>query len=176
MIVVGIDFDDVVGDLSSCWLGKYNQDHNDVLLESDIKSWDIGSYTKIGNKMYDYLKVPNLYDYVFPIINSIWGVLQLKQMGYRTIFITASTPEQSGVKYEWLVKYGLISTRKDYFEALDKSLIVCDYLIDDNPENVISAYGQGIVFTKEWNKNLVGYPRVNNWEEVVKYFQEVSVE
>ena len=97
-------------------------------------------------------------------------------MGYRTIFITASTPEQSGVKYEWLVKYGLISTRKDYFEALDKSLIVCDYLIDDNPENVINAYGQGIVFTIEWNKNLVGYPRVNNWEEVVKYFQEVSVE
>jgi 5'(3')-deoxyribonucleotidase len=170
--IVGIDVDDTIAKLVSRWLQYYNFDHNDVLQESDIKDWNIGDYTKIGSKMYDYLKLPNLYDDILPEKNSFFGVSTLRNMGYRVIFVTASTPEQTNAKYIWLQKHGLITKREDYFEALDKSLIACDYLVDDRPENVIKAYGKGVIYTKEWNKYLTGYPRVNNWIEVVDFFSK----
>lgn len=171
--IIGVDFDDVIGNLVSEWLGKYNQDNNDNLLETDIASWDIGSYTKIGKEMYDYLKYPSLYDNVKPVLNSFLGVYTLRNMGYRIVFITASTPEQSGRKYKWLLDNKYIDHRSNYYEAVDKSLIATDYLIDDNPENVINAFGQGIVFTKPWNATLTGYPRVNNWIEIIDYFAKI---
>ena len=175
MITLGIDVDDTVGGLVSQWLQLYNFDHNDNLQEKDIKSWAIGQYTKIGDKIYDYLKDPSLYDFVMPVENVSWGLRTLRRFGFRVIFITASTPEQSGRKYRWLQEWDLIDSRKNYVEALDKTLIKCDYLVDDNPDNIINATCQGVVFTREWNKYLGNiYPRVNNWEEVVSYFSKVK--
>jgi len=140
------------------------------LSESDIKTWDIGSYTKIGDKMYDYLKDPALYGTVFPVVNSWLGTNILRNMGYRVIFVTSSSIQQSGVKYNLLYNGGFVNRREDYFEATDKSLIKCNYLIDDRIENVENAHGQGIIYTREWNTSLQGYPRVNNWIEIIDYF------
>lgn len=173
-LIIGVDVDDVTLELVSAWLQRYNVDYNDTLVESDIKSWDIGSYTKIGHRMYDYLKYPSLYDGVEPVHNSLFGVSTLRNMGYRVVFVTASSPEQSGRKYRWLLEKGYVHKRSDYYEALDKSLIATDYLIDDNPDNVVSAFGQGIVFTKPWNRLLINYPRVNNWTEIIDYFAKVK--
>jgi len=170
MKVIGIDVDDVTVGLVSAWLQKYNVDHNDFLREEDIKTWDIGSYTKIGHKMYDYLKDPYLYAKVQPVEGSWIGVQTLRNMGYRIIFITSSSIEQSGVKYNLLFNTGFVNRREDYFEATDKSLIKCDYLVDDRIENVENAHGQGIIYTRAWNTSLQGYPRVNNWIEIIDYF------
>lgn len=172
-LIIGVDVDDVTLELVSAWLKKYNTDHCDTLTESDIKSWDIGSYTKIGHRMYDYLKDPNLYAKVRPVKNSFLGVQTLRNMDFRVIFITSSSIEQSGVKYNLLYNTGYLNRREDYFEATDKSLIKCDYLIDDRPENVIEASGTGIVYTREWNKSLKGYLRVNNWNDIITYFSMV---
>lgn len=168
--IIALDVDDVVLDLVSAWLHRYNVDYNDFLVESNIKTWDIGSYTKIGHKMYDYLKDPMLYSTVYPVKDSWVGVKTLKNMGYRVIYVTSSTIEQSGIKYNLLYNTGFLNRREDYFEATDKSLIRCDYLVDDRIENVENAYGQGIVYTREWNTSLRGYPRVNNWTEIVDFF------
>ena len=165
-----MDVDDVIIDLNSRWLDLYNLDHGDTLRESDILSWDMGTYTKIGDGIYEYLKYPSLYDEVKPILNSFLGVHTLRNMNYRVVFVTASTPEQSGRKYKWLMDEGYINHRSDYYEALDKSLIASDYLIDDNSDNLTKAFGQGIVFTKPWNRLLINYPRVNNWLDIIDYF------
>lgn len=174
--IILVDFDDVTGDLMTAWLGLYNRDHDDCVIESDIKSWAIANYVKCGEGIYDYLKYPSLYDNVFPIVGAENGINYLRDLGFRIVFITASTPEQAGRKYTWLGDYGLIDSRKNYVEALDKSIILGDYLIDDNPENVINAYGQGIVYTKEWNKSLGGYVRMNDWSDITNYFRKIKNE
>ena len=173
-IIIGVDVDDVTANLVDAWLHVYNFEYNDCVEQKDIKSWAINNYVKCGQNIYKYLKEPDLYNIVKPIDDAIIGIEALNAMNFRIVFITASTPEQAGRKYKWLCDYGLIENRKDYIESLDKSLVKTDYLIDDNPENVVSALGQGIIFTKEWNKSLIGYPRVNNWTEIIKYFVNVA--
>jgi 5'(3')-deoxyribonucleotidase len=170
--IIGVDVDDVVLELVSAWLRQYNFDHDDFLTESDIKTWDIASYTKIGDRMYDYLKNPRLYSIIHPVTGSFSGIKKLREMGYRVVFITSSTVEQSGVKYNLLYNTGFVSRREDYFEATDKSLIKTHYLIDDRVENVVNAHGIGVIYTREWNKSLVGYPRVSNWNEIVDFFMK----
>jgi 5'-nucleotidase len=174
MIIIGIDVDDTVANLMDSWLYIYNQEYNDGVSQRDIKSWDISKYVKCGHSIYKYLRNPDLYNIVEPVENAKWGVDRLRSMGFRLVFITASTQEQSTRKYRWLSEYGMIDERKNYIECLDKSLVMVDYLIDDNPENVINAHGQGVVFTKEWNKTLVGYPRVDSWQDIVEYFVRVE--
>lgn len=172
MHTIAIDVDDVTADLVSAWLDRYNLDHNDSLSEKDIKTWDIGSHTKIGDKMYEYL-TPDLYDLISPIFNSLWGIGKLREMGNKVIFVTSFLPSLAGRKYHWLKFYGFLESQKDYIEAKDKSLIRCDYLIDDSPDNIINSYGIPIVFTREWNKQLWTYDRVDNWVDIVSYFSGV---
>lgn len=172
MHTIAIDVDDVTADLVSAWLDRYNLDHNDSLSEKDIKTWDIGSHTKIGDKMYEYL-TPDLYDSISPVFNSLWGVSKLREMGNKVIFVTSFLPSLAGRKYQWLKFYGFLEDPKGYIEAKNKSLIRCDYLIDDSPENIIGSYGIPIVFTREWNKSLWTYDRVDNWVDIVSYFSGV---
>ncbi|SRR5258706_15706808 len=165
-----VDIDDVTLDLMSVWLNCYNKDYDDNLTEYDIKSWDMSKYVKCGNAIYDYLKYPSLYDNVIPVQGAMSGITMLRAFDYRIIFCTASSPEQSGIKYNLLKHYQLIDEHKNYIEAQDKSLICSDYMLDDNPNNLINAKGKAITYTRQWNRYLRNFDRVYNWFDVITYF------
>lgn len=168
-----MDVDDVVLNLVEEWLKLYNTEYNDTLMESDIITWDICGYTKIGELMYKYLE-PNIYKNIEPIIDSVNSVNLLRAMGHRVIFVTSFLPSIAGVKYRWLLNYGFISNKSDYIEAHDKGLIKYDYIVDDNPMNIINASGIGLIYHRSWNASFQNkYPRVYNWKEIVQYFKEV---
>jgi 5'(3')-deoxyribonucleotidase len=65
---------------------------------------------------------------------------------------------------------------KDFIQALDKSLIDCDYLIDDRPENIESTRGMGILYSQPHNQNFEWKYRANNWEEVVQIIEGLEKE
>jgi 5'(3')-deoxyribonucleotidase len=52
----------------------------------------------------------------------------------------------------------------------DKSIILADYLIDDNLRQLSKFRGEGILYTAPHNVNETRYPRVNNWEDVRTMF------
>jgi 5'(3')-deoxyribonucleotidase len=49
-----------------------------------------------------------------------------------------------------------------------------DYLIDDLPRNLERFEGQGILYTAPHNLTATGYIRVDNWQEVAKYFAGIA--
>lgn len=171
--IIAVDVDDVVADLISEWLRYYNNDYNDNVTVDDIKSWNIHEYVKCGIKIYDYLDKPRLYDTVIPVENSIWGVNTLREMSYRVVFVTSTNINQNGQKLMWLQKYTFLPNQvkfeRDYVEAVDKSLVYCDYLIDDKPDNIINSRGKGLLFTRPHNQDSK-LLRVENWYDVIKFF------
>lgn len=172
MSVIAVDVDDVVLNLVEEWIDLYNLEHNDSLKESDVLTWDISSYTKIGRLMYKYL-VPQIYDKITPIDGALSCIESLRSDGNRIIFVTSFSPDIAGVKYKWLLNNSFIKDKSDYIEAQDKSVIRCDYLIDDNPINIINTSGVGIVYDRPWNALLEDcHPRVYNWKNVEQYFKE----
>jgi len=169
------DVDGVCADLMKRWLFEYNESYSDNLKSEDIKSWDTDLYvkTECGKNIYNYIKYPNekIYNYVEPIDGSINGINFLRENEYKIIFVTAFEPKFSYVKFNWLNKWGFLKEKSEYVETLDKSIIGCDFMIDDKFENVESCSGIGVLFTQPHNKNNDWYPRANNWTEVIKIIE-----
>jgi 5'-nucleotidase len=163
-----IDIDDTLCDLVSTWLEIYNADYNDNLKRDQILSWDIGSYTKIGHKFYDYLTNPNinLYYAIEPFPYALEGIQLFRKLDYRIVFVTAY--DNYNRKWNWLNQHGFTDDMDEYVVAHDKSLIRGELLIDDKYDNIISFDGLGWLYNEPWNQQYMYSPRVNNWQKIME--------
>jgi 5'(3')-deoxyribonucleotidase len=173
--VVASDVDDTLAGLVPHWLERYNYDWDDNLTIDKITEWNMIPFVKksCGSKIYDYLNDPTLYDGVKPVPLSLAGVNSLRSMGHRVIFVTSATIAHQGRKAQWLMDFGYLNTMNDYIACSDKSLIKCDFLIDDRIENVLNTTAVGILFSRPWNLNKPYNIRADNWHRVVELVKEI---
>jgi 5'-nucleotidase len=168
-----VDVDCVIADLMDEWLGMYNAEYNDTLTAGQITSWGMEEFVKgeCGTKIYDYLWLPNLYDYVKPIDGAITGVRWLRRHGFDVRFVTSGL--HAG-KAKWLGNQGLLLGEfplysPDLIVAHDKSIIKADIMIDDNVKNCESFSGFAIVFGQPWNSHAASqHLRADDWADVIQ--------
>jgi 5'(3')-deoxyribonucleotidase len=168
-----IDIDDTVASLIPVWLNFYNKDNDDNLTEDKILNWDIGSFSKIGNRFYDYIKDPNLnlYDYIKPIYGALKGVGLMRSLGHCITFVTAY--DYYNRKYYWLEKHRFLSNVDEYICTHAKYKIKGDLMIDDNFDNVSMFDGKAWLINRPWNKNFEFENRVENWKDIIKRIKEL---
>ncbi len=164
-----VDIDDTLFNLVPNWLKVYNFYENDNLQPEDITDYDISLFSKNGNVIYKYL-YPTLYNSKDIIPGALWGINELRNAGYEIYFVT-SNGWNMGVKYKWLERNGFNPDKKHYFECGDRSLILCDYLIDDNYFSVLSTEGKGILFSQHWNMKNDYDTRVSGWFDLIHKFE-----
>ena len=170
--IIAIDVDDTVLDLMSTWLSLYNAEFNDNLKREQITDWNISQFVKseAKDRMYEYIEYPDVFYGSLPIENSLQGINLLKSLGNRIVYITANNPENC--KYHWLVENGFLDNKEDFICALDKSLIYCDYMIDDKYENIINSWGFGTLFNQSWNLQYEYSDRATDWDDIIKMIEE----
>jgi len=56
----------------------------------------------------------------------------------------------------------------------NKSILRADFLIDDQPKNLLRFEGQGLLYTAPHNVSATGFVRVDNWLEVAEYFSAAT--
>ena len=177
MKIYAVDVDGVVANNHYEWINLYNHDYHDNFTLDRWTSWNIHEFVKpeCGMKIYDYLKDRHFYENVRPEPYSMDGITYLRRYG-RVVFVTSSTPEQMGLKYQWLLKHKYLDNTGDYIECSDKSLVRADYLIDDKPQNIFDFDGTGVIFTQPWNKSIGFKYRISNWFNFVYSFPEYQYE
>jgi 5'(3')-deoxyribonucleotidase len=170
-MIIGIDVDETVLALIPSWLKKYNFDFGDDLRPNEITDWDLSQFVtkECGQSIFDYIKTPDVFKKAKPIYGAIHAISYLKSLEHRIIFITVNNPDN--VKNWWLKNYGFMENDNDLVISLDKSLIKCDFLVDDHIDNLLNIDGIGILFTQPHNKNIDWYPRANSWEEVISIIE-----
>src|SRR5664279_1369561 len=77
-------------------------------------------------------------------------------------------------KKQWLEEYFPFVSWKNIVFCGDKSIIKTDYLIDDHLKNLDNFSGIPIMFTASHNVNFNHHQRLNNWDEVLKYFERLK--
>jgi len=166
-MIIFIDVDDVVADLISAWLARYNKDWNDSLASDMITEWEISKFVKpeCGDRIYEYLEDPALYDTVQPIAPSTAkaALYRLRLLGHRIVFATTSVNGSAGRKLRWLYDYGFLEKsriQKDYIEVSDKGLLYGDILIDDGYHNITTFKGFPILFDRFHNRHERWSPRI----------------
>jgi 5'(3')-deoxyribonucleotidase len=175
MAIIGIDIDDTVISFVEAWLKWYRRDSNEEIYVNDITDWNIAQFVKVGDRIYDYINDPKLYQEVKEIWMAKWAVTNLRKMGHRVIFPTScpiGLPH--GEKLNTLNKMGFKIDHKDYMELKDKTLLNMDVLIDDNFDTISKFSGLKILFAQPWNsKELGGYDfRSGNWVDIMKFLKE----
>lgn len=169
---IAIDVDDVVVDLVSEWLRRYNYDYEDNLKPEDIHDWEISKLVKpeCGNKIFDYLEEEIYYKVyeekgVDVISGAFDGIKKLRENNKRVVFVTAGNHPS---KEQWLIDNGFLVDENDYVYTRDKSLVNAGVLLDDGFHNVKEFKGIGFLFTRPWNKKYSTWKyRVDTWQEFV---------
>lgn len=166
-MIIGCDVDDTISMMMESWLRLYNRDFLDDLQKEQITDWDISKFVKpeAKQKIYQYINEPQVFSVAQPVKDALESINMLKSRGHRVIYVTANSP--LGIKEQWLKGYGFLDTMENFYLAYDKSLILCDYLIDDKYENVETAHGKGILVSQPWNQKYDWKLRANNWKEIL---------
>lgn len=178
MNVIAVDVDGVCADLHTEWLRRYNAEYNDDLTVDRIHQWEMVTAVKpeCGKDIYRYLGQPDLYEHVPVIEGAKEGIADLREAGYRVVFVTSCTKGMTDQKWGWLERHGFLEAgsrgNADLIIAHDKSLIRASVLVDDYDGNFKGWETFGILFSAPYNASFdtpFNIVRAKNWLQVVNW-------
>ena len=168
---IAIDMDEVIADVVPKFLDLYEEKYGQRPKKEEY--W--------GKKLYKLEGALALRDVLFDkgffaglgiIEGSQEGIKAL--MNHYEVFITTAAMEFRSSfedKYDWLQEHFPFIHWKNIVFCGDKSVIRADYMIDDHVFNLKNFTGKGLLFTASHNIHDEGFTRVNNWNEVLAFFE-----
>ena len=171
MLKLGIDLDDTISNLVDVWIEKYNLDYNDNVSINDIKSWDIGDYTKSGKDFYKYLGDGKIFKNL-SIKDGAAEVIEKLCENNEVYIVTANASYNIGVcddKVNFIKKFMPFFPIKNIIFINNKSLLDLDVLIDDGLHNLEGFKGVPVVFERPWNEDesLGRGFRILEWNDMI---------
>lgn len=174
-----VDMDEVMADTLSEHIRRYNQTFDEEVTTEDLAGKGLWEITPLDRQaqLRAFLDAEDFFEDL-PLIPDAQAVL--KDLSDRfEIFIATqamAVPNSLGPKYRWLQRHFPFIPPTHYVFCGNKSILRADYLIDDQPRNLMRFDGQGLLYTAPHNVAATGFVRVNNWREVAEYFAAVPGE
>ena len=174
-IIIGVDIDNVLNNLTESVLKVYNADSGDNLSLSDITAYHIENFVKPEYKetFWHYFLDKRVWKGISIIDGCREVIAKLHNEGHNIIFVTTTEAENLPKKKNWLQRnFPFLEIRRRLFSCPIKQLIKCDILIDDCIANVVGARDYySILLDYPWNSNkgIDNAPmitRANNWNEI----------
>ncbi len=171
-----VDMDEVMADTLAEHLRRYNQTFDEDVTPDDLTGkglWEIAPVDR-QQQIRDFFDAEDFFEdlALMPDAQPV-----LKDLSARfEIFIATqamAVPNSLGTKYRWLQRHFPFIPPKHYVFCGDKRILRADYLIDDQPRNLLRFEGQGLLYTAPHNLTATGFVRVDNWLQVAQYFAGV---
>jgi 5'(3')-deoxyribonucleotidase len=168
-----IDMDEVIADAVAEHLLRYNRDHDDTISKTDLTGkwiWDVVSSDR-HSRLDDYLRSDDFFE-VLQVMPDSPRVIRLLQQEYEVFIATAAmeVPTSFNAKFRWLERHFPFIPKTHIVYCGDKGILLADYLIDDNPRQLRTFQGEGILYDAPHNARATGYRRVHNWLEIEELF------
>lgn len=174
-LVIGVDIDNVLNNLTESVLKVYNSDSGDNLSLSDITAYHIENFVKPEYKetFWHYFLDKRVWKGISIIDGCREIIAKLHNEGHIIIFVTTTEAENLPKKKNWLQRnFPFLEIRKRLFSCPIKQLVKCQVLIDDCISNVTGTRDYySILLDYPWNSNkdVDNAPmitRANNWNEI----------
>lgn len=176
--VIVTDMDDVLVGLLHAWLNYLNNKYNSNVNYEDVVDWDmLKVYPNLTNKdLAESLKDEELWKSVKPIEESVTYLKKLYDEGYTIYVCTAAHYDTIKIKLvnALFPNYPFLDY-KNIIMCNNKSLIKCDYIIDDYHENLKNNDAIKILIDAPYNKNadkLTYDFRAKSFKEVYQIIHE----
>ncbi len=171
-----VDMDEVMADTLAEHIRRYNQHFDEDVTPEDLAGkglWEIAPSDR-QQQIREFFDAEDFFEdlALIPDSQSV-----LKDLSTRfEIFIATqamAVPNSLGPKYRWLQRHFPFIPPKHYVFCGDKRILRADYLIDDQPRNLLRFEGQGLLYTAPHNLAATGFVRVDNWLQVAQYFANI---
>lgn len=166
-LVIAVDLDSVLNDLSRYWLETYNREHNDTYPIEQLTDWDWHKLLPIGKDIYTYLDRPGFFTNCPPVKPAIAAVRQLVADGHTVIVITAcdNAPHVFAEKAAWIDRWLPFLPKKNKIIGGNfKHLFKADVLIDDSAANCLAfrdAWPDSTIVSLRYPHNAHGHSACN---------------
>jgi 5'(3')-deoxyribonucleotidase len=165
--------DEVMADTLAEYLRRYNQTFDEDVTPQDLAGkglWEITPADR-QQQLRAFLDAEDFFEDLALMPGSQEVLRQLS--GRFEIFIATqamAVPNSLGSKFRWLQRHFPFIPPSHYVFCGDKSILRADYLIDDQPKNLLLFEGQGLLYSAPHNLAATGFVRVDNWQQVADYF------
>ena len=168
-----VDMDEVMADALAEHLIRYNRDHESNFIREDLRGkrfWQVVPAPH-HQALDDYLRDDSFFADL-DVMPDAPRVLAELQRHYEIFIASAAmeVPTSFNAKYAWLERHFPFIPHTHIVFCGDKSILLADYLIDDNPRQLEAFSGTGILYDAPHNVNLTAYTRVRNWLEIEDLF------
>ena len=182
MIVI-VDFDNVLNNLTEGVIELYNSTSEKKVQISDLSSYNFYDCLdqESADKIVKLFKNKSLWDSLIPIEGAREGLQKLIDDGHKVYIATATAPENFQWKINWLKKWFPFFNTDNVIRIMDKSLLKCDILIEDNLDQIIKhKLCNRVVLDYPWNKNVDDFiydiHRCTNWSEILDEINKIKEE
>ena len=173
-IKILIDVDDTIEDLIPAWVEWLNSKHNLSVKYEEIDCWEIYRKFPMLNKeeVFEPLFVDDFWKTVKPKKDAVLYVHKLFEDGYDLYLCTNSNIETIKNKREYIIDTYFPYLKDKMIIISNKQMLRADFLIDDNPNNLIGGTYNKILFSCAHNKDLNTedkrkmYLITDSWEKI----------
>jgi 5'-nucleotidase len=171
-----VDMDEVMADTLAEHLRRYNQTFDEGVTPEDLAGkglWEVAPADR-QLQLRAFLDAEDFFEDL-ALMPDAQEVLRQLSSSFEIFIATQAmvVPNSLGPKYRWLQRHFPFIPPTHYVFCGNKSILRADYLIDDQPRNLVYFEGKGLLYTAPHNLTVNGFTRVDNWKQVAAYFAAV---
>ena len=174
-MIIGIDCDSVLNNLTESVLRVYNADYNDNLTVDDITEYRMENFVKPECKenFYKIFCDKRVWKGIEVVEGCVEVIKKWHEKGHTIYIVTATEPANMTKKASWLQRvFPFLNIRKSLICIHKKQLLSgnIDILIDDCLDNLKGGDYARFVYDQPWNRNVddkeYDLIRCKDWSEV----------
>ena len=180
-MIICTDYDNILNNLTEKVLELYNSRMGKTLQMSDITTYHFSEcLTKEdADGITSLFKEKSLWNSLTPLPGSQKNLRALVNQGHRVIIATATDPCNFEWKCQFINKYFSFIPIDNIIRVMDKSLIKCDIMLEDNIDNLTNNLCHRICFDYPWNRNkdkdfVYDIHRIHSWDEVNNIIKDIE--
>jgi 5'-nucleotidase len=169
---IAVDMDGVLADTETHFIQYYEAESGEKVDRKTLIGVPESQAFKDKTAVHRYVHTSGFFRSLPLIPGSVNAVKTLtKHFDLYIVSAAMEFPLSLYEKKQWLEEYFPFVSWKNIVFCGDKSIIKTDYLIDDHLKNLDNFSGISLMFTASHNVNFNQHQRLNNWEEILKYFE-----
>lgn len=173
---IAIDMDNVIVDIESQYIKWYKEKCGVLVPREQLLGKPETKGFPDPQAVWKFLFTPGFFRTAQPLPGAVEAVRQLAT-SFHVYIVSAAMefPQSLPEKFEWLHEHLPFISWQQIIFCGDKRIIGTDYMIDDHVKNLDYFTGKGLLFTASHNINIDRHTRVNNWNDVLQWFEKEAL-
>ncbi len=171
-ISIAVDMDGVLSDTETHFIQYYETETGEKVDRSTLLGVPESQGFPDKTAVWRYVHTPGFFR-TLPLIPGGVEAVRTLMRDFDVFIVSAAMeyPLSLFEKKQWLEEHFPFISWKNIVFCGDKSIIKTDYLIDDHLKNLDFFSGVPLLFSASHNVHVNHHHRLNNWDEILKYFE-----